>query len=53
MAVGVYWVKFLISSSIHGTPEQLRGLGNLTRASFDTGVSCKWVKFKIWGELSP
>lgn len=30
------------------TPGRLPGLKNVTRASVDTGVSGKWVKFQFW-----
>lgn len=39
--------------SLRKTPERLRRLENVTRASISTAVSSRRVKFKFLGELPP
>lgn len=41
----VHWVSCF---SVCETPGWLPGLKNVTRASVDTGVGRKWVKFQFW-----
>lgn len=43
--VDVHWVSCF---SVRETPGWLPGLKNVTRASVDTGMGGKWVKFQFW-----